>query len=422
MDERTAHLTTSPEGQQLLAELGPYREADAVQTTARLRAKGFAPDLVAAVMTQSRLRTRAAEKFGDAAAQLVFTPDALEQATRELVAQRHAARFVDAGFSHVIDGGCGIGSDSLRFAAAGLTVTAVEADAATAQLARFNLSGFSNARVVEGAIEDVVDQGAVSLWPACPNHESTAWWFDPARRLSGVTDAQGRTKRTFSLEALSPSWELISSVAQRAAGAGAKLSPSFAHADIPAGCEAEFVSYAGDVVECTLWWGRAVHTVGRTATVIRPASASHPEPGVWHVTEADAAGADDEPLGPNDLGEYFYEADKALTRSGLVGAMLNRAQAREFTPGFGYASSDRLVDVTGLGRVYRVVDALPVKEKTLRSYLRERGVGRVTIKKRDVTLDADALRRSLKLKGSGELTLVLVELAGVRTALVVERL
>ena len=65
---------------------------------------------------------------------------------------------------------------------------------------------------------------------------------------------------------------------------------------------------------------------------------------------------------------------------------------------------------------------MPLNEKTLRAYLRERAVGRLTIKKRDVDVDADALRRSLKLKGSNALTVVLVTLDGERLALVVEPL
>lgn len=419
MDASVVHELFTDDGRALLASLPPYEEKNVVMLTTRLRAAGHSPELVAAALTQSRLRARAVDKFGDAAASMFFTPDALEQATRAPIARLHAQRFLDAGASLVIDGGCGIGSDAVGFAQAGLDVIGVEADPETAALAAQNLASFPGSRVVTGRVEDV----AASL-----DQAGAAWWFDPARRTPGVADIRGRTKRTFSLAALTPTWDLIQHVAAAAPAAGAKLSPSLAHHDVPSGCEVEFVSYAGDVVEASVWWGAAVRDVGRTATIVRPrpggsrSSGDRVPPDVLHVIEADFDGIDAAPASRASLGPYFYEADKALTRSGLVGALLDATGGHEFTPGHGYVTADALVDIGLLGRAYRVLDSVPLHEKTLRAYLRERAVGRLTIKKRDVDVDADALRRSLKLKGSNALTVVLVTLDGERLALVVEPL
>lgn len=416
MDDGATRLLLSPAGQELLASLPPYDEKETVRLSTRLREAGNAPDLVAAVLTQSRLRQRGHAKFGSAADSMLFTPDALEQATRSAVASRHAERLRSIGMTHVVDAGCGIGADAVGFAQAGLEVTGIEADPTTAALARHNLAPF-DASVETGLVEDI----APAVQPSLPS--TTAWWFDPARRVPGVADINGRTKRTFALGALSPSWDLIRDLAGQAPAAGAKLSPSLAHADVPAGCEAEFVSYAGDVVEATVWWNAAARTSGRSATIIKPSGgvADAEADSVLHVTEEDAAGADTSLATRAGLGPYFYEADKALTRSGLVGALLKAVNGRELTGGYGYVTADALVDVGLLGRGYRVGDVVPLHTKTLRAYLKERGVGRVTIKKRDVDLDPDHLRRSLKLKGSQSLTLVLTHLDGNRVALVVDR-
>ena len=64
-------LTT--EGWELLASLGPYKEADAMAVNQELRKAGHPAELVAAVLTQSRLRTRAEAKFGEFARQMLFT-------------------------------------------------------------------------------------------------------------------------------------------------------------------------------------------------------------------------------------------------------------------------------------------------------------------------------------------------------------
>ena len=47
-------------------------------------------------------------------------------------------------------------------------------------------------------------------------------------------------------------------------------------------------------------------------------------------------------------------------------------------------------------------------------------VGRLTIKKRGVSLDPEAVRRQLRLSGDGEATLVLTRVAGQAHALVVD--
>lgn len=415
----SVHDLLSDDGRALLAELPPYDEKDAVRLTTRLRAEGHDPQLVAAALTQSRLRARARTKFGNDAAVMFFTPDALEQATRAPVAALHAERLHEAGSEAVIDGGCGIGADAVGFARAGLCVIGVEADATTAALARANLAPWPDTDVENARLEDAADR-------LREENPTAAWWFDPARRLPGVADITGRTKRTFSLEALSPSWSLVQELAGHAPAAGAKLSPGLAHHDIPAATEAEFVSYDGDVVEACVWWGAAVRDAGRSATILRPRHRGATDVAELldlerlHVTTADAAGADDAPVTRETLGDHLYEADKALTRSGLVGALLKAVDGQEFVSGFGYVSSDSIVDVGLLGRAYRVLDVIPLHVKTLRSHLRAHDVGRLTIKKRDVDLDADALRRSLKLKGSVSMTVALTTFDGERVALVVE--
>jgi hypothetical protein len=90
----------------------------------------------------------------------------------------------------------------------------------------------------------------------------------------------------------------------------------------------------------------------------------------------------------------------------------------ELDSGVGYVTSDRCVDV-GYARRFAVDEAMPLNVKTLRAWLRERDVGRVTIKKRGVVLDADELRRQLRLSGSVEMTLVLTRIKNQQVCLVV---
>ena len=67
-----------------------------------------------------------------------------------------------------------------------------------------------------------------------------------------------------------------------------------------------------------------------------------------------------------------------------------------------------------------MLERLPYREKQLRAALHERGIGRLTIKKRGVQVVPDELRKRLALKGDEEATLVLTRIVGQGTALLVQ--
>jgi THUMP domain-like len=408
MDLGAVTKLISGEGWGLLQSLPPYDESAALALGEKLRLAGFDADLVAVALTQSRLRARGHDKFGDLADGMLFTADGLEQATRLEVAARHAGRFHAAGIREVFDLGCGIGADAMAIAGLDLKVTAVDADDVTATLAGVNLRHWPAASAFIGTVEG-------TQLPTGEGARHTAAWLDPARRTPGVTDARGRTRRVFKLDAISPSWSTVQSIARALPATGAKLSPSFPHDAIPAGAEAQWTSLAGEVLECAIWWGPLVSRVGRSAVVIGSQGRS------WTVREADAGTAG----GPapvasslTQIGTWLYEPDRAVIRAGLTGALTSAVDGFELDSGVGYVTSDRCVEV-GYARRFAVTESMPLNLKALRAWLRDRNVGRVTIKKRGVALDADALRRQLRLSGPVEMTLVLTRVKNEQVCLVV---
>ena len=78
--------------------------------------------------------------------------------------------------------------------------------------------------------------------------------------------------------------------------------------------------------------------------------------------------------------------------------------------------------LTPFARSYRVVEELPYREKPLREALRERGIGRLTIKKRGVRVAPEELRKRLAPSGDQEGTIVLTRVAGHGTCLLVDPL
>lgn len=415
MDLATTRQLLSARGRGLVDALPPYDEAAALRLGDGLRAAGYDAALVAAALTQSRLRARARRKLGEFADGMLFTADGLEQATRLQLAARHAHRFRAAGVRHVLDLGCGLGADAMAFAGLGMAVTAIDADPVTAALAEYNLRCFSDVRVVAGDAREVALPGAQTAGAdAAP---ALGAWLDPARRTPGHGDATGRTARTRSLAHLSPSWDFVNRVPLRIPATGAKLSPALPHEAVPAGAEAAWTSYEGEVLECVLWWGPLVRTPGRCAVVVGG------DPGVPDVvvTESDADGPAPVAAELPEPGDFLYEPDRAVLRAGLVGALTAATGGAELGHGVGYVVAPTAV-VLPYARRYVVTAAMPLQAKTVRAWLRAQGVGRLTIKKRGVDVDPDVLRRQLKLDGHGdELTVVLTR-AGTRQAfIVVER-
>ncbi|GIG19440.1 hypothetical protein Cch01nite_01640 [Cellulomonas chitinilytica] len=390
MDSAGLASLLSPDGWALLAALPPYDEARAMALSTRLRDEGLDPGLVAAALTQSRLRAKARAKLGEFADGMLFTPAGLEQATRLTVAAHHARRYRDAGCTHVADLTCGIGADAMAFAAVGLRVLATDVDEATAAVATVNLRHFPEAvvRHGDGLALDLRAEGVDGVYA------------DPARRTSSGS-------RLFDPAAYAPPLDAVLALRETVPRLGLKLGPGIPHSALPDDARAQWVSVDGDVVELGLWFGSlAPEGPGRSALVL-VGDQSY----AVHGTRAQAS------VGP--VAAYLYEPDGAVIRAGLVAEAAERVRGTLVDPTIAYVTSDELVD-DPVVRAYRVLDVMPFGLKRLRTYLRERGVGRLTIKKRGTAVVPEQLRKQLDLRGDAEATVVLTRVAGHQEVLVVE--
>jgi len=395
MDAAGLTKLLSPTGWALLSALPPYDERRTMALSERLRREGLDPELVAAALTQSRLRAKAHAKFGDFAEGMLFTAAGLEQATRLTVAAHHARRYTAAGITKVADLTCGVGADSMAFAGVGLQVLAVDLDEVSASVATVNLRHFPEAEVRHG------DGLAVDLEAAGVE----GVYADPARRTSSGS-------RVFDPAAYAPPLDAVLALRSRVPALGLKLGPGVPHSALPDDAEAQWVSVDGDVVELGLWFGPlAPDGPGRSALVLRPDGA--------HVLRSGVEGPPAPPVGP--VGAYLYEPDGAVIRAGLVADVAVAVQGRLVDRTIAYVTSD-VLRPTPAATAYRVLDTLPFGLKRLRTYLRERDVGRLTIKKRGTAVVPEQLRAQLSLRGAAESTIILTRVDGRQQVLVVEPL
>jgi SAM-dependent methyltransferase len=382
-------LLTEP-GQALLARATEVRALGDLKANDLLRKDADAAH-VAVALTQAGLRDRAVAKFGDLAARMYFTPDGLEQATRLSVARHRAARLNAFVTQNLIDLGCSIGGDLIACAEQGITVAGVDLDPVRVAVAAANLEALGLPGAVAVADATTVDHSPFDVAFA-----------DPARR--------GARGRVFNADGWEPPWPFVESLLARTSCV--KVAPGIPHDLIPDGVEAEWVSDHGEVKEAALWAG-GLATVRRRATVLGTG-------GLATLTEEDdpVAGGSNADL-VRGVGDFLYEPDGAVIRAGLVTAVAAGVGGGLIDPQIAYVTSDDSFR-TPFARGYRVIAELPYREKQLKAALRERGIGRLTIKKRGVDIVPETLRKRLQLSGPEEGTIVLTRVRDAGTCLLVE--
>jgi SAM-dependent methyltransferase len=380
----------SSEAQTALAELAgqDLSEQASLALLERLR-RTWQPDQAAALLDQARLRRKAGGKFPQPE-RLLFTDDALQQASSRAVAAYRAQQFANAldrspltaDRSVVADLGCGIGADTIALAEAGLHVLAVERDPVRARMAVENLAVLGLASRVR-----VVCADWRRLWPDFPQigSDGAQWrdiraaFIDPSRRAG--------EQRIFRLDAMEPPIDAVLALLEHIPTLAVKTLPGIADEDIPPGSEVEFISERGQMKEALLRFG-ALHTgAARRATLL---------PGPYHL-DSNAPQSDapvSQPLA------WLYEPDAAVIRATLVQHLAALLGAAQIDPTIAYLTSPQPVD-TPLARRWAVLRHGPFHLKTLNHWLRDLDASAVVVKKRGSAIDPDAFRRRLKTTPSG---------------------
>jgi SAM-dependent methyltransferase len=405
---RHADLVTEP----LLAQLRWLQEpegAAAVRLAGRLQADGvdLLPGLArlrsevgaehaGPAWELARLRARARPVFGDDADVLLLTADALEQAGRPELAARRAARLLDGRAASVADLGCAAGTDTVALARAGASVVAVDRDPVARALTTANAAALGLAERIRVIDADVVDLVASGDLLGC-----AAATLDPARRAGG--------RRQLDPDRWSPPWSTVTALLDRVPASVVKVAPGLDHDRVPDGIEAEWVSVGGSIVEALLW-GRGPSRTWRRATLVRDGQ-------LLEVT----ADADPGPAPVGAVRGWLHEPDPALIRSGLMSLVAADLGATLVDPTIAYLTSDARADTPWVSS-YRVTDVLPFNLRKLKALLRDRGIGRVVVKKRGSPIEPETLARQLRGPGTGSAVVVVTRVAGAPTVLVCEPL
>ena len=356
----------------------------------------FPADLVRAALTLRDLRTRAADsdRF-TRGGQMWFDAKGLEQASAEAVANHKAARFAalrdEAGSVPLIaDFCCGIGADSIALARAGCRVHAVDLAPTCCQFVEWNAEAYG-----------VVDRISVTCADVLQVETQAEFLhIDPDRRPAG-------RKRVLRVEDCLPGLEDLLWLMEQFRGGAIKLSPASNFGGKFPGCEIELVSLIGECREATVWFGELAGDEPCRATVLPSGATIAADPlSAW--------------TNVGELGEWLYDPDPAVVRSGLVDVVAEQIGLRRLDDTEEYLTGDTLVE-SPFVRAFRVLESAPNNQKELRRAVRRCGFGQVEIKCRHIPIEAEAVRRKLPLEGSAPGVVVFARQAGKATAIVCQR-
>lgn len=367
-----------------VAELD-WSRSQTVSSTAAVRR--IDPEHAAVAIDVATARARASGRIRGAGAMLL-TDQAVQQATAWPVAALRAVRLAGRDVHDVT---CSVGAELNELVRTAGRVIGSDLDPSRARMAAHN---------VPGALVCVADALA-------PPSRGAVVVADPARREGG--------RRIHDPSQLSPPLPaLLAAVADR--DHVIKCAPGLDTSGLGHSGEVELVSLDGSVREACLWSEGLSGGVLRRATVVR--TVPDHENGPWgparlsgdgiavHVEEVTDRDDDDVDSSP-ESDRFIVDPDGAVVRAGLVRHWARRHGLRQLDPRIAHLTGPQ---IPGGYSGFEVLQRCRLDRKELRRELRERDCGSLEILVRGVDVDPDILRRSLALKGSCPLALVVTRI------------
>jgi hypothetical protein len=403
LDVETARWLTSDVGRAAVAAAVQRLDdgADELAVASGLRTVSAHAERRAAVLDAASARRRARRRWPNAD-ELLFTREGLEQASDPAVAAHRAGRLL-AELGHrsmttdtVVDLCAGIGGDAIALARAGadlgVRVLAVDTDAARLMLLAHNAEA---AGVTVSALQ--ADALTVDLPPRSVLHA------DPSRRRDG--------RRIRPLAEHVPSVPALIAAHPDTVAWALALAPGVdvEDPDLPGGIEVEYVQLDGSLVEATVWIGST-----ETASAAASTASGAPARAVAAERRARATLLTDDgvagtrvgvparrgrlPVGP--IGRFLIEVAPAAVRARLHDDLGRELGARRIAAHRALLTSDREPPASPWHRSRPVLAELSSRPRAVRRWLQDHAAATgtaaaVELVLHGVTADPELLWREL---------------------------
>ncbi len=353
--------------------------------------KQFHEDLVRLAFQLTDNRKRAAGRF-HRHENMWFDRVGLEQASGEAVSSHKALRFEEGVTWDLC---CGVGGDALALATRG-DVVAVDRDPARALCTQWNTEVYGVGNRVAVVVADVLRM----------NQFRGLVHVDPDQRAGGHT-------RSHRIEDAVPGRDYLDALTAHAEGGAIKLSPAANFLGKFAGCEIELISVGRECKQAVVWFGALAGSppLGQPQ-LFRATSLPSGETLEGHPLSA--------PFRRGAPGEFLLDPDPAVVRSGLVDRLAEVCDGWRLDDREEYLSTDRPSE-TPLAQCFKVETVTANKPRAIRDAARELGFGPLEIKCRHVAVDAEVLRRKLKLDGDVPGVVIVAKIDGRTRAVIARR-
>ncbi len=183
----------------------------------------------------------------------------------------------------------------------------------------------------------------------------------------------------------------------------------------------QFIAWGSSVRQQRWWWNVGAYP-GSTITISvlnRATEWYH-----WTIANKDVAEFDEWSNVIDDRQEirgYIGDADSCVRAAGVQGLLADKLDASIIGNPVGFFQKDRLDQIASpLVDWFQVDATMAFDRKRLRAYLREKNIGVLEIKVRNVEITPESLRTELKLQGSEAATLLITR-CGLKTVAIVAR-
>lgn len=379
--------------------------------------KKYDNDTVSTALTQLDLQKTAYIKHGEQTQNLLFIRTSLEQSTRYPIAKLHAMRFENKKLEKIADLGCGIGIDSYAIAEVisqnqtntTCEIKSYELEPQISEITKHNLSAFPICTVINDNIENI----------KFDEEKFDALYADPARRKNG--------KRIHDPNQWSPSLDTIYSWLKHCPNIGAKLAPGIEYKYLHPKSETNWVSVNGELVESSIWFGALKQHTGKTATILKIDNQNNiifSKTLNFDSDSSQSATQIETTTIPLQKGLYITEVDPAILRANGLAWVSEKLDAKLISENISYLISKQQCsnnELLSLIQQWEIIDYCTLKPKKINEMLQNHSIGSVEIKKRGTDISPENLRKTLKLKGKTQGTIILSRYDNKHVCLLVQK-
>ncbi|MGM9992522.1 MAG: hypothetical protein ACI376_06730 [Candidatus Bruticola sp.] len=394
MDKQQLQFLCQAEIQTVLSELAQQKidGPDELKIIKKLRRR-FNSNETSLLLNQVKLRGKGANKFpAPMAANMFYEEKALEQATSWPLAMHRAQKLHQAASlseAPFLDLGCGIGGDALAMAHF-RPVIAVDLDRERLDILEVNAARLQLPFPIYTLQADYMHDQLP---------EAAAAFSDPARRQND--------RRIYNpLETLPPLPQVVDLLRRLAIPAAIKLSPSFNKEMMeqlkPASLE--FTGPSRQCREAVLWLNLPNNPFLEASIYLKE--------NIWHTERHPLEQNNQVEVGELREGQYLYEVEPVLLRSGLLHTYADKLQAHLFDPSTSWLVSDYFTSEP-LAEAFLLEEIHKFSLKKLQKRIKELEIGIIEIKKRNFAVEPETIRQKIKTcRTSNSLTVFLTRRSG----------